>query len=114
MGMQKRAQLSKAKAAGGGSTPVVGTRANVSVGQAKVYWCSSFILRSGRDSETRGSQQYDVVSGGDNGYLYLWVEGVCFKTVRASRGAIRCIKVRVTENELKVTAYSFNVYFDMY
>jgi hypothetical protein len=70
-------------------------KAAVSVDQAKIYYCSAFLLRPGRGSEARGSHEYDIVSGGDNGYLYLWVEGVCARTVRASRGAIRCIKVRV-------------------
>lgn len=97
MGSQRRAQLTKAKMASGAGAPAAGkAKPNVSVDQAKVYWCSAFIQRPGRDSEANGNRdhEYDVVSGGDNGYLYLWVEGVCVKTVRASRGAIRCIKVR--------------------
>jgi hypothetical protein len=98
MGAQKRAQLTKAKIAGGGGVEAGAhaggkTKASVSVDQAKIYFCSAFILRSARGSEAQGSHSYDIVSGGDNGYLYLWVEGVCTRTVRASRGAIRCIKV---------------------
>lgn len=77
---------------GGGTTPGK-PKASAGVDQAKVYHCAAFLLRSGNGSETKSSHAYDIVTGGDNGYLYLWVEGVCARTVRASRGAIRCLKV---------------------
>ncbi len=67
---------------------------SASVDQAKIYHCSAYLFRSGPGGgASSAGNGYDVVSGGDNGYLYLWVEGVCLRTARASRGAIRCIKV---------------------
>ena len=81
-----------------GATPGK-AKASVSVDQAKVYYCSAFVQRAssggggGGGDNKDSSHAHDIVSGGDNGHLYLWVEGVCARTARASRGAIRCIKV---------------------
>ena len=65
------------------------------VDQAKIYHCSEFIERQvPRDRPTARGNDYNVITGGDNGYLYQWESCVCVGTVRASRGAIRSIKVR--------------------
>lgn len=70
--------------------------ASVSVDQAKIYYCSEFILR-GSSRETprplEKGNEYNVVTGGDNGYVYMWEYCVCIANVRASRGAIKTIKV---------------------
>ena len=75
--------------------------AKASVDQAKIYFCSEFIRReepqdrSARDRPMDRGSEFNVITGGDNGYLYLWENCVCINTVRASRGAVQTIKVKL-------------------
>jgi hypothetical protein len=82
-----------ARAAVGGATPA---KAVASVDQAKIYYCSEFIRRSSSRETPRPLErgnEYNVVTGGDNGYVYMWEHCVCIGTARASRGAVSTIKV---------------------
>jgi len=63
------------------------------VGHAQVYHCSAYIQKVAGDTPIERGNTYNVVTGGNNGYLYLWDNCVCIQTIKASRGDIRAIKV---------------------
>mmetsp|Transcript_3035 Transcript_3035/g.4634 ORF Transcript_3035/g.4634 Transcript_3035/m.4634 type:complete len:1138 (-) Transcript_3035:82-3495(-) len=65
----------------------------VTVKKPKIFTCSAFVPSSDEGSRVSEVPSYDVVTGGDNGYVFLWRKSKCIFAVDAiHNGAVRCLQ----------------------
>lgn len=80
---------------GAGLTSRLHSIGRVSAPQASIYTSVAFITRTTTTSSSSSrAPQYDVVTGGDNGYMYLWRNAACCMAKKTiPDGAVGSIQV---------------------